>query len=424
MQPGSSFVVPEALGVVLIISPWNYPISLLLLPLIGAIAAGNCAVLKPSEIAATTSQVVARIVGKYMDSACCVVVEGGVAETTHLLQLPFDHVFYTGNGKVGKIIMKAAAEHLTPVTLELGGKSPVIVDPTCDLTVTCKRLVWGKFLNCGQTCLAPDYVMVHRSITQKFLDTMVETVRSFYSEDPYSSQDYSRIINGQHVSRLSKLLQRAIDGGDVIMCGGTVLPKDKYIAPTIVRLLTADSPLMEDELFGPILPVLEVNSFQEALQFVRARDKPLAAYLFSGDNSQHKEFLENISAGGVCINDVVVQCSNPELPFGGVGASGMGKYHGQYSFDAMSHHKAVLSRPFLLDVDIRYPPYTPTKIAELTFVRNLRVSPTKLALSVGVVAVAGVSIFLGLTDIGRSQIQGAKSLLISALESTANLLKD
>jgi acyl-CoA reductase-like NAD-dependent aldehyde dehydrogenase len=421
MQPGSSFIKPEPYGVVLIISPWNYPISLVMVPLVGAIAAGNCAVIKPSEVSATTSSLIAKLIPKYLDKEAFAVVEGAVEETTALLKEKFDYILYTGNGTVGKIVMKAASENLTPVTLELGGKSPCIVDKSADLEVTAKRILWGKFLNVGQTCIAPDYVLVEKSIEQDLLARLKKNLSNFYGENPQQSADYSRIINQRHVNRLATVLERAKKEGAEVVTGGTVDLKDNYLAPTIVRNVLPNSPLMEDELFGPLLPVVTVNNFDEAIAFVNSREKPLAAYLFSNSKQNQQSFLDNTSFGGGCINDVVMHCGNLELPFGGVGGSGMGGYHGSHSFHLFSHHKGIVQKSFLLDNDIRYPPYTPTKLSRLSFIRSLKLS--HLLYGVGAITVAGVAIFLGLTDFGRTQIQATKSLLVFGLKTALKLLE-
>ena len=355
-QPGKSEVIPEPLGVVLIIAPWNYPFQLLMAPLIGALAAGNCAVLKPSEITPHTSAMIAKLLPRYVDPASIEVIEGGVKETTALLKQRFDHIFYTGNGRVGRIVMRAAAEHLTPVTLELGGKSPAIVDATADLDVTAKRIVWGKFFNAGQTCVAPDYVLVEEAVHDALLTRMVAAVREFYGDDPQRSESYARIVNERHHDRLTQLL----DSG-VIACGGQHDRSDRYIAPTILTEVDARSSVMDDEIFGPILPVIAVHDLDEAIGFVNTRDKPLALYLFSDDAESQKRVLRRTSSGGVTLNHVWMHLAVPELPFGGVGASGMGAYHGPHSFDVFSHRKSVLRKSTKLDPAFLYPPYTDTK---------------------------------------------------------------
>lgn len=358
IQPGRSWVVPEPLGVVLIIAPWNYPVQLALGPLVAAIAAGNAALVKPSEVTPHVSAALAELLPRYLDPACFAVVEGGVAETQALLAERWDHIFYTGNGRVGRIVMAAAAKHLTPVTLELGGKSPCLVDAECDLDVAARRIVWGKFLNCGQTCVAPDYILVHASRENELIERMVHHLRAFYGEDPQRSPDLGRIVNEQHVDRLAKLLE----SGTVVV-GGQVDRADRYVAPTILRDVAPDSPVMQDEIFGPILPVLAVASIDAAIDFVNARPKPLALYLFSTRQAVKDAVVERTSAGGVCINATLWHLSNPSLPFGGVGESGMGAYHGRSGFDALSHRKAVLEKSTRIDPSVGYPPYTKWKKA-------------------------------------------------------------
>ncbi|MDH5492598.1 MAG: aldehyde dehydrogenase family protein, partial [Myxococcales bacterium] len=332
LQPGWSRIYKDPLGVVLIIAPWNYPFQLALSPLVGAIAAGNCAVIKPSEVAPATSALIAQWLPYYLDGSCIAVVEGAVAETTKLLAERFDHIFYTGNGTVGRIVMQAAAKHLTPVTLELGGKSPCIVDPSADLDVAARRIVWGKFYNCGQTCVAPDYVLVHESVHDALVNRMVATVREFWGDDPQQSKDYGRIVNARHHQRLMALMA----SGDAIT-GGTGDQGDRYIAPTILKNVSAESKVMQDEIFGPILPVLSVTDMDAAIAFVNARPKPLALYLFASDRGVQEEVLARTSSGGVAVNHAILHLTVPDLPFGGVGESGMGAYHGQASFDTVTH---------------------------------------------------------------------------------------
>lgn len=355
VQPGQSYIVREPLGVALIISPWNYPFQLLMAPLVAAIAAGNCAVLKPSEVSPATSALLAKWIPKYLDG-CVKVVEGGVPETTRLLEQRFDHIFYTGNGSVARVIMAAAAKNLTPVTLELGGKSPCIVDASADLDVTAKRIVWGKFFNAGQTCVAPDYVLVEESVHDALLNRLVATVREFYGDDPKRSADFARVVNERHLGRLVKLLD-----GQTIACGGQHDAKDRYLAPTILRDVSPDSAVMQEEIFGPILPVISVPHIDAAITFVTRRDKPLALYVFSQRDSVQTKVRDRTSAGGMAINHVWLHLAVPELPFGGVGESGMGAYHGKHGFETFSHRKSVLKKPTQIDPALLYPPYTETK---------------------------------------------------------------
>ncbi|HBP23128.1 MAG TPA: aldehyde dehydrogenase family protein [Planctomycetes bacterium] len=349
---GKSEVLREPLGVVLVIGPWNYPIQLVLAPLVGAIAAGNCAVLKPSELAPASSAAVAELVEQTLDPRAVKVVEGGVPETSALLAERWDHVFFTGSTRVGRIVYEAAAKHLTPVTLELGGKSPCVVDAELDLEPTARRIVWGKFFNTGQTCVAPDYVLVHRDQEQALLNAMKATLREFYGADPKQSPDYGRIVNSGHHQRLVAYLE----GADVFV-GGEHDADERYLAPTILRNVKPDDPVMQEEIFGPILPVLVIDSVDEAISFINAREKPLALYVFTSDKANAERVLQNTSSGGACVNDAISHLAVPELPFGGVGESGMGAYHGSHSFETFSHRKSVLKRWTWPDVKLRYPPY-------------------------------------------------------------------
>ncbi len=355
--PGVSRIYHEPLGVVLIISPWNYPLQLLLVPLIGALAAGNCAVVKPSELAPATSSLFANLLPEYVDKECLRVVEGAVAETTALLAERFDYIFYTGGGAVGRVVLEAAAKHLTPVTLELGGKSPCIVDKRTSLDVAARRIVWGKFYNAGQTCVAPDYVLVHEAVEEALLGKMKETLSQFYGSDPRLSPDFGRIVNVRHHRRLMGLLRGS---GDVVV-GGDGNEQERYIAPTILRNVPADAPVMADEIFGPILPVLKVKDIDEAIALVNARPKPLALYLFTKDADIQSRVLERTSSGGVAVNHTTMQVAIPCLPFGGVGASGMGAYHGKATFETFSHRKSVLLQSTWIDPSIIYPPYSDRK---------------------------------------------------------------
>lgn len=357
-QPGHATVVREPLGVALVISPWNYPVQLLLVPMAAAICAGNCVIGKPSEIAPRTSAAIARLAGRYLDGRAVAIVEGGVEETQALLAERFDTIFYTGNGRVGRIVMEAAAHHLTPVTLELGGKCPAIVDAEADVTVAARRIAWGKFLNAGQTCVAPDYVLAHRSVEEELVDALTRSLHDFYGEDPHRTEDYARIVNERHFDRLSGLL--AATSGTVA-AGGQTDRGDRYIAPTVLTSVAPDDPVMEDEIFGPILPVLAVDGVDDAVRFVRARPKPLALYVFSQNRGAVDRVLAGTSSGGAAVNCTVVHLAIPGLPFGGVGASGMGSYHGRQGFETFSHRRAVLSKPTVPDLPVQYPPYTKAK---------------------------------------------------------------
>jgi aldehyde dehydrogenase (NAD+) len=350
--PSSAVIYPEPLGVVLIISPWNYPFQLMISPLVGAIAAGNCAILKPSELAPHTSRALADLFQKNFAPDYIAVVEGGVETSQLLLQEKFDHIFFTGGTAVGKIIMAAAAKHLTPVTLELGGKSPCIVDTDINLEHTAKRITWGKFINAGQTCIAPDYLLVDKTIKKDLVENIKNCLQEFYGKEPENSPDYARIISQKHFSRLAAFL----NDGEII-AGGKTDPESLYIAPTVIDNISADAAVMQEEIFGPILPIIEYNSLSEAIAFVNERPKPLALYLFSKNKDYQERVLRETSSGGVCINDTVMQVGVPDLPFGGVGLSGIGSYHGKASFDTFSHQKSVLKKSFLMDLKWRYAPY-------------------------------------------------------------------
>jgi len=357
LQPASSRVMKEPLGLVLIIGAWNYPLQLSLAPLIAAIAAGNAAIVKPSEVSQHTSEALARLLPRYLDTDAIAVVEGGVPETTALLEQRFDHIFYTGNGRVGRIVMGAAAKHLTPVTLELGGKSPCIVDRSCDLAVAARRVVWAKCFNAGQTCVAPDYVLIDRAIHGKFLEAVGHTIESFFGTNPKHSADFARIINERHFDRLLGLIE-----GENVLFGGDSDRDSRYIAPTVLDEPAPDSAVMSEEIFGPILPVIPYNSIDEAIGFINDRPKPLALYIYAEDDQLCDRVLERTSSGGACINDCMTHLAVPDLPFGGVGESGMGAYHGKEGFDTFTHKKAVFNKSRHLDLPVRYPPYDDRKV--------------------------------------------------------------
>eukprot|EP01088_Endostelium_zonatum_P013542 TRINITY_DN2820_c0_g1_i1.p1 TRINITY_DN2820_c0_g1~~TRINITY_DN2820_c0_g1_i1.p1 ORF type:complete len:496 (+),score=91.88 TRINITY_DN2820_c0_g1_i1:87-1490(+) len=362
--PGSAYIVPEPYGTVLIISPWNYPISLLLKPLIGAISAGNTCLLKPSEVSLSTSHVLYSLIPKYLDNSCIKIVLGGPAETEKILTYPFDYIFYTGSTNIGKKIMRAASEFLTPVTLELGGKSPVIIDETANMSVAAKRIVWGKFTcNAGQTCVAPDYILcVGDQVKQKFTKELVDKIHDFYGKTPdeiKQTKDFPRIINQRHTNRLKDLVERT-NKEDVIF-GGEVDLEEKYISPTLLTAKEEDE-IMKEEIFGPLLPILTVDTVAEAVKFVKKRSKPLALYVFSESKENVDRIINGTSSGAVSVNEVVMHVICKELEFGGVGDSGMGSYNGKKSFDTFSHRKSVLKRPTWGDVNLRYPPYTEKKL--------------------------------------------------------------
>ena len=341
------------------IAPWNYPVQLLLSPIVAAVAAGNAVVAKPSELAPHASAALAALIADIGDPAIAV-VEGGVAETTELLAQRFDHILYTGNGRVARVVMRAAAEHLTPVTLELGGKSPAIVSRNANIEVAARRIAWGKYLNAGQTCIAPDYVLVEETVHDQFVAALGTSITEFYGDDPQQSPDYTRIVNSPHFHRLEKLL----DSGTVAV-GGTTDADTRYIAPTVLTGVSADEPVMGEEIFGPILPVLKVQSLDDAVAFVNGRSadggKPLALYSFSESDSENDLVIGSVTSGGACVNGTLLHISNPNLPFGGVGESGMGAYHGKFGFDAFSHRRGVHTRSTKLDPSMMYPPYTAKK---------------------------------------------------------------
>ncbi len=358
--PANSFIVPEPLGQALIIGPWNYPFQLSILPLLGAIAAGNCAIIKPSEITPNVSKVIADVISQTFDPNYITVVEGNKTVAEELLQQKFDHIFYTGGARVGKIVMKAAAENLTPVTLELGGKSPCIVEPDIHIEHSARRIIWGKCLNAGQTCVAPDYLLVHREIKDQLVTAMKDCLNEFFGENPEESPDYARIVSDRHFNRLTEFLK---DGN--IIVGGETDAETRYIAPTLLENVSWDDAVMEEEIFGPILPIIEYDDLESAsakhgrspIAQINDRPKPLALYLFSKSKSKQQQVLQQTSAGGVTLNDTIIHLGSPELPFGGVGESGMGAYHGKASFDTFTHYKSVTNRKFWLDIKLRYPPY-------------------------------------------------------------------
>ncbi|MFZ9849346.1 MAG: aldehyde dehydrogenase family protein [Vulcanococcus sp.] len=366
LLPGQAEVIQEPLGCVLIIGPWNYPFQLCVKPLVSALAAGNTAVLKPSEHAPATAALISRLIASAFPDGTVQVVQGDGAVAEALLQERFDHILFTGGERVGRLVMAAAARHLTPVTLELGGKSPAVVLSDADLTVTARRLVWGKSLNAGQTCIAPDYLLVQRPVLEPLLTLLGQRIEHCFGADPLQSPDLARIINPAQYARLSTLLEGARERGQILH-GGQCNAEARRIAPTLIRVEDLDDPLMQEELFGPLLPVLAVDDLDEAIQRINRRPKPLALYLFSGDRRQQRRLLAHTSSGGVGFNDVVLQAGVPELPFGGVGASGMGAYHGKAGFDTFSHRRSVLRRPFRLDAPFRYPPYA----GRLPLVRRL-----------------------------------------------------
>lgn len=348
----SSRIYSEPYGVVLIMSPWNYLFQLALAPLIGAMAAGNCSMVKPSDYSYHTSAVIDKLIKDSFDESYITVVRGGREANRHLLDEKFDYIFFTGSVSVGKVVMEAAAKHLTPVTLELGGKSPCMVDQTADIALAAKRIVWGKFINAGQTCVAPDYIWVSRGVKNELIAKMGEYITRLYGDNPCSNSDYPKIINEKHFNRLLNLMQ----SGKVVF-GGQFDAGSRQIAPTIIDDVTWECPIMREEIFGPLLPILEFDNFGEAVAEVNKHPKPLAFYLFTNDREKERYIIKNASFGGGCINDTIVHLATPYMPFGGVGESGMGGYHGKASFDTFSHEKSMLKKSNHFDIPLRYPPY-------------------------------------------------------------------
>ena len=354
-QLGSSKIYPEPLGCTLVIGAWNYPYQISLSPVVAALAAGNTCILKPSEVAENSMKAMAKMINENFPKEYLYVAEGGVEEITEILKLKFDKIFFTGSPKVGQIVYEAAAKHMTPVVLELGGKSPAIVTSSANFEIAAKRIVWGKFLNAGQTCVAPDYILVDEKVKDSFLDSLKSYIQKF--EYGPEAEQYTRIINEKNFDRLVQLIDQ-----DKVFFGGTVDATKKHIEPTIMHNITWDDAVMQEEIFGPILPVLTFNNFNEALLQIGATEKPLAAYLFTDSSEEKDHFIAKISFGGGCINDVLMHLSNDYLPFGGVGNSGTGNYHGKYGFEAFSHQKAVLDRATWGEPDLKYPPYSEKKL--------------------------------------------------------------
>ncbi|KAM4531013.1 aldehyde dehydrogenase family 3 member B1 isoform 1-T2 [Odontesthes bonariensis] len=365
------FVRREPLGVVLIIGPWNYPLQLLLLPMVGAIAAGNCVVIKPSEISSATDSLVAELIPKYLSQDCYAVVRGGAEETKALLQNRFDHIFYTGSQTVARSVVQAASLNLTPVTLELGGKSPCLIYGRVNIAAAAHRLVWAKFFNAGQSCVAPDYVLCSTATRDALLPALRLVLEEFYSKEPQKSPDLSRIVSPRHWTRLMGLLGKT--SGKVVV-GGESDQEDKYIAPTVVVDVAEDDALMAEEIFGPILPILTVESLEKSIDLVNRGEKPLALYVFSDEPSVAKTVMENTSSGGFCSNDGIIHMTLPGLPFGGVGASGWGSYHGRWGFEAFSHRRACMLRGWTLERlnGLRYPPYSEDKLKWLRWTTSAR----------------------------------------------------
>lgn len=359
LHPSQSTILYEPFGLVLIIGPWNYPFQLLMAPLIGAIAAGNCAMLKPSDQTKHVSDLVAKMIAETFPREYISVVQGPGSMVGPMLieRYAFNHIFFTGSPNVGKQVAKMAAEHLTPVTLELGGKSPAIVDQTANLEVAAKRLVWAKYFNAGQTCVCPDYLLVHESVKEQFVEKLKQTIDAYYGEDPRVSDSFGRVINDRRVQVLKGLLAK----GNIVH-GGQVVEAERYVAPTLITDVTLEDPIMQEEIFGPILPILSYKTMPEALNIIRRNRYPLALYLFTENEGAEAFFLENVEFGGGCINNGIIHLVNSEMPFGGVGKSGMGRYHGKFSFDTFSHQKSIVKTGSWVDPDIKYPPYKGSKL--------------------------------------------------------------
>lgn len=358
--PSSDWLYKEPYGTVLIVAPWNYPFQLAIAPLIGAIAAGNTAVIKPSEITPNTSKIIVELITAIFSDEYVAVVEGGVEVSKNLLAQKWDYIFFTGSTNVGKIFYKSAAEHLTPITLELGGKNPAIVDQTANIKLAAKRIVWGKFLNAGQTCIATDYILVHKDVKGKLVAALQQSILDSYGKDIEASKDYARTVSKNHFNNLTELLE-----GQEIIFGGQTNANDNYIAPTLVNEPSLDSTLMQGEIFGPILPIIAYTTEEDIEKYIMNYGKPLATYVFSTNRKFQQKIITKYSFGGGAINDTVIHITNKKLPFGGVGSSGIGAYHGKTSFDTFTHQKAIIKRANWLEAPLRYPPYNlPLKIVE------------------------------------------------------------
>lgn len=352
-----SYIYPEPYGTVLIVGPFNYPFQLVMEPMIGAMAAGNCVLLKPSEFTPNVSRVMAKIIQENFEQGYLSVMEGGKELTSELLHAPFDYIFFTGSVEVGKIVMKAAAENLVPVTLELGGKSPCIVDKDANLEVAAKRIIWGKYMNAGQTCVAPDYILVHHEVKGQLVEKLAKTIKEFYGESPKESRDYGRIVNERQFDRLVSLLEER-----KVVAGGYHHREELFMEPTLMNDVSWDDKVMQEEIFGPILPVLEYDSLEQAIELINAKPKPLALYLFTENGDVEERVIRSVSYGGGCINDTVTHLTNPNLPFGGVGPSGIGSYHGKDSFETFSHKKSIMKKSTKVNLSFIYPPYSEKSI--------------------------------------------------------------
>ncbi|XP_052841428.1 aldehyde dehydrogenase, dimeric NADP-preferring isoform X2 [Drosophila gunungcola] len=398
----------DPFGVVLVIGAWNYPLQLLLVPVASAIAAGNCVVIKPSEIAANCAKFIADVIPKYLDNDCYPVVCGGPGETAELLNQRFDYIFYTGSTRVGKIIHAAANKHLTPITLELGGKSPCYIDKSVELRTAVKRILWGKLINCGQTCIAPDYILCSKEMQEKFIAEAKDVLKEWYGENIQGSPDLSRVINANNFQRLLGLMK----SGRVAL-GGNYDAGERYIEPTILVDVKETDPVMEEEIFGPILPIFNVESAYDAIKFINSREKPLVIYVFSNSNKLVKEFRTNTTSGGFCSNETIMHVGVDVLPFGGVGMSGMGQYHGKYGFETFTHKKSCLGKNLAALgeklASARYPPYSDRKGSILSFLLRKRRPLPNLHLS----HVVAVGLGVGLTVLANFYLQVRKGKLLS-----------
>lgn len=362
--PGKAKIYPEPYGTVLIISPWNYPLLLALDPLVAAVAAGNCCIIKPSEYAPATSLLLHRLISRTFDPGHVCIIEGGSDVGEALLECRFDYIFYTGGKTVGRIVMEKASRHLTPVTLELGGKSPVVVLDDADVDVAARRIAFGKLLNCGQTCVAPDYLLVGKGIKERFIRAFIRETEKMYGSQPMESPDYGKIINRRHFDRLSRFISMADRNGSTgstgeghVVYGGMRDPERLKIAPTLLTEVTWNSAIMQEEIFGPILPILETESLEDAIAHISSGERPLAAYIFTGNRKLAEKFMRTVPFGGGCINDTIMQLASPRLPFGGTGESGIGTYHGKWGFRTFTHYKSILSKGTSIDPPFRYAPY-------------------------------------------------------------------
>lgn len=393
-KPGYSMVIREPKGVVLAMSPWNFPINLALNSVVSIVAAGNCCLLKPSEITLQSEELLKNVLPSYLDSDAIKVIAGGAAESNALLKLRWDHIMYTGNGAIARIVSRAAAEHLTPLTLELGGKSPTVVLPGANLQVSAKRILSTKCFNAGQICIAPDYALVHESMEEPLLKEMQSVLKSWFGDDASTSDSFGRIINQNHFRRVRNLIDTA--DGEVLPQQGKLDESSKFIPPTLIRGPTKKSAVMEEEIFGPVLPIIKKGSVEEIIEYINAGEKPLALYIF-GPEADCNKVIAATSSGGVCVNDTLMHIANPNLPFGGVGASGMGRYHGKWGFDEFSHLRAVMYRSTWLDPPQRYPPFND---ANMKMMEKLLIGPIfppavkKAMVAVGAAAVAAGTFYL------------------------------